>query len=80
MGSLHFVSSDMFQQLYFLLTYSLLPIVRDNVNFVGGFLFKWHLFVLPSAFMHCFAFSERKRYLNEEKGVIAAKEEGCYVS
>lgn len=56
-----------------ILTYSLLPIVRDNANFLGSFLFKWHLFVLSSAFMHHFAFSKRKRYLNEEKGIIAAK-------
>lgn len=80
MDSFNFVSSDLFQDLYFILTYSLLPIVRDNVNFLGSFLFKWRLFVLPGALVHCFAFSERKRYLNEKKEVIAVKEESCYVS
>lgn len=80
MDSPHLVSSDQFQGLYFIHTLSLLPIVSDKKNFLGSFLFKLCLFVLPSALMHCFAFSKRRRYLNEKKGVIAVKEEGCYVS
>lgn len=80
MDLLHFVSSDLFQDLYFIHTYSLLPILSDKKNFLESFLFKLRLFVLPSALIRCFAFSKRKRYLNEKKGVIAVKEEGCYVS
>lgn len=80
MDSLHLVSSDLFQDLGFICTYSLLPIESDRKNFLESFLFKLYLFVLPSALMHYFAFSKRKRCLNENKGVIAVKEEGCYVS
>lgn len=80
MGSLNLVSSDLCWDLCLIHAYSLLPIESDIKNFLESFLFRLCLFVLPCALMYCFAFSKRKRYLNEKKGVVAVKEEGCYVS